>query len=216
MSTMQLAGTWGMMGKRVFVVDMDPQNTAKLWELQSEPDQPFPAEVVSYALMGKNFIDRLQPLVEKYDVILIDCPPAIESPVPWTSLLVADYAIIPVIPVMDNVWASKKAEELVLKARQDRLERGLEDALQASYLLSLTRKGKIFDVCLDALKKDTVLPILKSKIGMRNAYPESQLYGCSVGAFGASTATKEIEAAALEIGKQLGLKFTKGQVGKNE
>lgn len=215
MSTMQLAGTWGMMGLRVFVVDMDPQNTSKFWELQATADQPFPAEVVSYALLGKHFIDKLQPLVEKYDIILIDCPPAIESPVPWTSLLVADYAIIPVIPVMDNVWASKKAEDLVLQARADRLERGMQDQLQASYLLSLTRKGKVFDVCLDALKKDISLPILKSKIGMRNAYPESQLFGCSVGAFGTSTAAKEIEAAAHEIGKQLGFKFAKGMVSKN-
>ncbi|MCU6502001.1 AAA family ATPase [Rugamonas sp. A1-17] len=214
MTTMQLAGTWGRMGLRVFVVDMDPQNTAKLWELQASSDQPFSADVESFAPLKKHFVDKLEPLLEKFDVILIDCPPSAESDVPWTALLIADYAIIPVIPVMDNVWASKIAEELVLKARAERS--AADGPLQAAYLLSMNRKGKVFDVCLEALKKDIQLPILKSRIGMRNAYPECQLYGCTVGDFAESTASKEVEMAATEIGKQIGLKFTKQKGSKHE
>ena len=209
MTTMQLAGTWGAMGFRVFVVDMDPQNTSALWHLQASTDNPFPADVMSFAPLKKHFVDKLEPLMEKYDIVLIDCPPSAESDVPWTALLIADYAIIPVVPVMDNVWASKIAEELVVKAREDRQQNGQTHPLAASYLLSMTRKGNVFDVCLMALKKGIKLPILTSTIGLRNAYPESQLYGCSVGAFGSSTARKEVQAAAMEIGKQLGLKFSK-------
>lgn len=215
MTTMQLGGTWGRMGFNVFIADMDPQNTSKLWELQATHDKPFPAEVVSFAPLKKYFVDKLEPLMEKFDIILIDCPPSAESDVPWTALLIADYAVIPVIPVMDNVWASKIAEELVIKAREDRIQQGQTIPLQASYLLSMNRKGIVFDVCLDALKKDIRLPILKSKIGMRNAYPECQLYGCTVGDFGNSTASKEVEMAATEIGKQLGLKIAKNQVEKH-
>jgi chromosome partitioning protein len=207
MTTMQLAGTWGKKGKRVFVIDMDPQNTAKLWELQAQIDQPFAADVESFAPLRKHFLDKLEPLLDKYDVILIDCPPSAESDVPWTALLSADLAIIPVIPVLDNIWASKIAEELVHKARSER--RTQDGELQAAYLLNMNRKGKVFEVCLDALKKDTKLPILKSRIGMRNAYPECQLYGCAVGDFGDSLAAKEVESAALEIGKLLDLSFPK-------
>jgi len=207
MTTMQVGGTWGMMGLRVLIVDMDPQNTAKLWELQADPNTPFPAEVVSLAPLGPVFMDKIQTLMDNFDVILIDCPPAIESQVPWTALLIADYAIIPVIPVMDNVWASKQAEQLVLQARLDRQQSGVADPLGAAYLQSVTRKGKIFDVCLETLKKGIKLPILKSKVGMRNAYPESQLYGCSVVAFGASVAATEINAVAVELAKEIGLKL---------
>ncbi|WP_426172577.1 AAA family ATPase [Pseudoduganella sp. R-34] len=212
MTSMQIGGTWGLMGKRVLIVDMDPQNTAKLWELQADPSTPFPAEVVSLAPLGSLFMDRIQSLVDNFDVIIIDCPPAIESQVPWSALLIADFAIIPVIPVMDNVWASKQAEQMVLQARADREKSGLIDPLNAAYLLSVVRKGKVFDVCLDTLVKGTQLPILKSKVGMRNAYPESQLFGCSVGAFGASVATTEINAVAQELAKQIGLTLNvKGQ-----
>jgi len=206
MTSMQVGGTWGMMGKRVLIVDMDPQNTAALWSLQANPNMPFPAEVLSLAPLGSAFMNKVKSLMDNFDAIIIDCPPAIESSVPWTALLIADYAIIPVIPVMDNVWASKQAEELVLRARKDREESGLSDPLGAAYLQSVTRKGKIFDVCLETLKNGAKLPILKSKVGMRNAYPESQLYGCPVGAFGASVATTEINTVALELAKEIGLK----------
>lgn len=214
MSSMQLAGTFGIRGLKVFVVDMDPQNTAALWGLQATPEQPFPADVMSFAPMRAAFVNKLEALVEKYDVIIIDCPPAIESPVPWTALLVADLAIIPVVPVMDNVWASKQAEELVLKAREDRQVNGVAGELKAAYLLSMYRKGKVFDVCLAALKKGIRLPILNATVGMRNAFPESQLFGCVVGSFGKSTAAGEIDTAATEILKLLELKIPKKQESK--
>ena len=35
MSTMQLAGAYGLRGLKVFVIDMDPQNTAALWYHQA-------------------------------------------------------------------------------------------------------------------------------------------------------------------------------------
>jgi len=99
---------------------MDPQNTAALWFHQAMPDQPFPAEVLSMAPLKEAFLEKLGALISKYDVILIDCPPALGSRVPWAALAASDLAIIPVAPVMDNVWASKQAEELVIEARQAR------------------------------------------------------------------------------------------------
>jgi chromosome partitioning protein len=42
MTTMQLAGTLGLQGLKVFVVDMDPQNTAALWFHQAAAETPFP------------------------------------------------------------------------------------------------------------------------------------------------------------------------------
>jgi chromosome partitioning protein len=44
MTTMQVGGTWGMLGLKVCIIDMDPQNTAKLWSLQATAEAPFPAK----------------------------------------------------------------------------------------------------------------------------------------------------------------------------
>ena len=202
MTTMQMAGTLGLRGLKVFVVDMDPQNTAALWFHEAN-DVPFPAEVMSLAPLKEGFISKLDSLVKKNDVIIIDCPPALGSRVPWVALLASDLAIIPVIPVMDNVWASRQAEELVAEAKKE------NPALKAVYLLSMIRRGNVFDLCLDTLKNKTRLPILKSHVSMRNAFPESQVYGCVVSSFGKSVATDEMNAVADETAELLGFKLKK-------
>lgn len=207
MTAMQLAGAFGLRGLKVFVVDMDPQNTAALWFHQASPEEPFPAEVLSLAPLKEGFIDKLGAIANKVDVILIDCPPAMGSRVPWVALLSSDLALIPVIPVMDNVWASKQAEELVLEARQARQLKGDSSELKAGYLLSMVRRGNIFDVCLQTLKANAQLPILKSALAMRNAFPESQLYGCVANSFGKSTATSEVNAVADEVARMLDIKL---------
>ncbi len=208
MSTMQLAGTFGMRGLKVFVIDMDGQNTSSIWHLQASPDAPFPADLLSMAPLKEGFVNKLQAIAEKYDLIIIDCPPAIESRVPWAALMVADFAIIPVIPVMDNVWASKQAEELVFQASEARVAQG-DTPVEAAYLLSVVRRGNVFDSCLQVLKQQAKLPILKAEVKMRNIYPESQLYGCVARSFGKSPASREIDKVAEEIADITNLKLNK-------
>lgn len=203
MTTMQLAGTLGSLGLKVFVADLDPQNTAALW-FHEAIDIPFPAEVMSLAPMKERFINKLTAIGKTHDVILVDLPPSLDSTVPWASLLISDLVIIPVAPVMDNIWAAKQAEELVEKARVE------NPALQGVYLLSMMRRGKIFEQCLNTLIAKAKLPILKSRISMRNAYPESQIFGCIVSSFGKSVATDEVLAMTLEVAKLLKLKINKG------
>lgn len=206
MTAMQLAGSFGLRGFKVFVVDMDPQNTAALWFHQATPEQPFPADVMSMAPLKEGFLDKIGPFVAKFDLVIIDCPPALGSRVPWAALVACDMALIPVVPVMDNVWASKQAEELVLQAREARQERGVAGELNAAYLLSMVRRGRVFDHCLEVLRSGAGIPVLDATVGLRNAFPESQLFGCVAQSFGDSAAAGEIEAVANEVAEHLGLK----------
>lgn len=209
MTTMQLAGAFALRGLKVFVADVDPQNTSALWGLAATDEEPFPATVMSLAVLQENFLEKLLPIVDKYDAILIDCPPSLNSRVPWAALSIADLAIVPVIPVMDNVWASKAAEDLLFEARQARVSRGIVSELKAAYLLSLMRRGKIYTACLDHLRKMARIPILKSSVSHRNAFAESQLYGSCVKAMSAAQAAQEVDAVANEIAAMLGLKLKK-------
>ena len=77
MTTMQLSGFYGSRGLKVFVIDMDLQGTSSLWALQAESEVPFPASVLSMAALSDSFVNKLAPIVEKHDVVLIDCPPGI-------------------------------------------------------------------------------------------------------------------------------------------
>lgn len=204
MTSMQLAGTLGRMGVKTFLIDMDPQNTAALWYHEADAvTNPFPADVLSMAPQRETFVSKLEGISKNYDLIVIDCPPALGSQVPWASLLVADLAIIPVMPVMDNVWASKQAEELVLQAM------AVNPALKAKYLMSRVQRGKVYESCYEVLRSKAELPFFETKISQRNAYPESQVYGCVVSMFGKSPATDEMTALAHEVAELLNLTLSK-------
>lgn len=209
MASMQLAGTYGLMGLRVFVVDMDPQNTSALWGLAAPADTPFPATVMSLAALGDQFLSKLEQFVDKYDLIIIDCPPALDSTVPWVSLLAADMALIPVIPEMGNVWASKQAEELVQRARTRRSNNGETGELQAAYMLTNVRRGNVFDTCEQVLRNQAQIPILEAQLAQRNAFPESLVYGCVVESFGKSPATTDVRKLALEVAALMQLPIPK-------
>jgi chromosome partitioning protein len=208
MTTMQLSGFYGSRGLKVFVIDMDLQGTSSLWALQAESEVPFPASVLSMAALSDSFVNKLAPIVEKHDVVLIDCPPAIESRVPWASLLISDLGLIPVVPVMDNIWASKKAEELILEAQAKH-----RADLKGAYVLNMVRRGNIFDTCLEQLNNNKLIPILNTHMGMRNVFPESQLFGTFAEGFGTSAGAKEIEKVGLEVAALIGLNVPKKTKG---
>ncbi len=200
-TAMQLGGTLGLMGLRVFIVDMDPQNTAALWALEADSENPFPATVMSYAPLKELFTDKLKTLADKYDVIIIDTPPAIESQVPWVALLSSDFAIIPVMPVLDNIWASRQAEQLVEEAQVE------NPALNAAYVFCNVRRGTVFDVCRQKLEEKSRLPIFDTQIKSYNAYAESQVYGCVVPSFGQSPAADQMRKFAKEVATKLHLQL---------
>jgi chromosome partitioning protein len=51
--------------------------------------------------------------VEKFDVILLDCPPAVESPATQSALLISDLAVVPVIPRPGELWALERLFQLL-------------------------------------------------------------------------------------------------------
>lgn len=194
MTTMQVGGAFGLMGKKTLIVDMDPQGTSSIWSSQAAEKEPFPASVVSMALHKERMIAEIKKFVDSYDIILIDCPPAIDSQVPWAALHIADIAIIPVIPVMDNIWASREARGLAMRAKQ------VNTSLRTFYLASVVRRGNLFKLCLDQIDGDPDVPMLSSSLSMRNAYPESQVFGSTVHSSSKSSpAAAEVDLLAQEL-----------------
>lgn len=200
MTTMQVGGACALMGNKVLIIDMDRQGTSSIWSSQATAEDPFPAKVISLAPQREKMITEVSKFIEDFDLIFIDCPPAIESPIPWAALQISDIALIPVIPVMDNVWASREARDLAIRAKQE------NTTLRTFYLASCMRRGNLFKLCVDELSKDEEVSMLKASLAMRNAYPESQLYGSTVHALSkTSPASEEVDILALEILDLLGV-----------
>ncbi|AZG17296.1 ParA family protein [Cupriavidus pauculus] len=211
MTCMQLSAAFALRGLRALLVDMDKQGTSTIWAGQAGKERPFPAEVISLAPLREKMLGEIEKRADTYDFIFIDCPPAIESSIPWAALNISDIALIPVIPLMDNVWASREAKELARRAKTE------NPALQTYCIPSMSRRGNVFKACTEILQDDHDIPLLDTGLQQRNAYGESQMFGLSVHAVsGASAAVKEVEALADTVLQNLGFSVQRKQSkGKN-
>lgn len=207
MVSMQLAASFALRGHRTMLVDMDKQGTSTIWAGQASQDKPFPATVISLAPLREKLIGEIAKHAENHEIILIDCPPAIESSIPWAALNISDLALIPVIPLMDNVWASREAKELARRALEENPD------LQTFCVPSMARRGNVFKACTEILQEDQGIPLLDTGLQQRNAYGESQMFGLSVhGLSGSSAAAKEVEELAKVVLGKLGIESTRKPV----
>lgn len=207
---MNLAGSLSQLGLRVLVVDMDKQRNSYLWYVNSQSNPaPIGFEVVSWSQFKEDFLDHLAPRLEEFDVVFVDCPPAMESIIPWTSLLACDFALIPVVPDHLNLWGAKDAENLVFEARSERKKLGLPSDLPAAFLFSSVAKGVVAETCQQTLKAAATIPIFKSKISRKNSYLNGPVFGTTTRLFRKNGASEEVCALAMELAKELKIKIKK-------
>lgn len=193
--SMQLAGTLGRRGYRILVVDADPQGTATRWAASSEDDTPFPATVAGLAPAGGKIHREVKKYMADYEYIIIDCPPSVDSPVPQSALLIADLALVPVVPSPADLWAARGIKQLIENA--ENINEDLDVRLIANMVQPRTTLGK------DALEilDDFGIPLTNSSLHLRTVYRESTLYGSTVHIFGsrARPAIEEIESLTDEL-----------------
>jgi len=79
---MSQAGSFGLRNYAALVVDMDPQGTASRWSSAAPKERPFPASVMTLATMEDKMHRELRNHIDKFDVIVIDCPSARNSEPP--------------------------------------------------------------------------------------------------------------------------------------
>lgn len=193
--SMQLAGALGRRGGKVLVVDADPQSTATRWAASAEDDKPFPAAVVGLSAANAKVHREVKKFVDGYAYIIIDCPPAADSPMPQSALLIADLALVPVIPSPLDMWAAVGVREVIEKVsdvNQDLKVRLLLNQCQPN--TSLTKEA------LEILPKFGI-EMCKTQLRQRQVYRQSAVFGQTVHDFGknASAAIAEIEALADEL-----------------
>lgn len=203
--TMQLAGTIGLMGAKVLVIDLDSQGTAMQWNAMATDEKPFPARVVSMAAAADKAHREISKHLEDYNYIFADCPPSVESPAASSAMLVSDLALIPVVPAPSDVWASQKAKELADQIRALRNDDSLVVRMVPNKVSTVSNLAK---ETLELLEEDEDCGTTKGRLGLRTAYAECQLYGGTVHALGSSAekAIAEIDALAEEVLGLLGVK----------
>ncbi len=106
-----LACAWAAFGKRVAVVDVDPQRSLTQWiELRRSArggDVGFTAVAVS----GWKLSLELDRLRRDHDVVVIDSPPHADMDA-RVAIRASDLVVIPVQPSPMDVWATRATLEL--------------------------------------------------------------------------------------------------------
>jgi chromosome partitioning protein len=193
--SMNLAGTLARRDRRVCVIDADPQGTATRWAASASDELPFPASVLGLSAAGGKVHREVRKLVDNYDYIIIDCPPAADSPVPQSALLVADLGLVPIIPSPPDMWATIGIRTIIENASD------INDELKARLVVNQLQSN--VGISRDALE---ILPefgfeVCQTKLHHRAAYKQAALDGQSVhkGGSRAKAAIEEVEALTEEI-----------------
>ena len=209
--SMQLAGTLTRRGNRVLVVDADPQGTAMRWAASAEDDKPFPASVVGLSAASAKVHREVKKFIGDYQYIIIDCPPAADSPVPQSALLVADLALVPTIPSPLDMWAAVGIRQVIENVSE------INETLIARLVVNQCQPNTTLAKEVLEILPEFGIDLCKTFIRQRTVYRQSAVFGQTVHDFGAKAApaVEEVEALADEVLILLHAKGAKATVSAN-
>lgn len=183
-------------GRKVLLLDADPQNSALDWAAAREGQPLFPVVGLPKSSIHK----ELPTLTEKFDVVVIDGPPRVHD-VARSAIMASDLVLIPVQPSPYDVWASKEIMDLLNEATV--YKPNLKKAFVINRKIVNTAIGR--DVT-DVLAEYPV-PVLNTAISQRVAFAESATRGLTVFELDPDMlAAQEMGQLAAEAESLLGLK----------
>ena len=199
--TMQLAGAISRRGHKVLVVDADPQGTATRWAASADDEKPFPASVIGLSAANAKVHREVKKFMDDYTCIIIDCPPAADSPVPQSALLIADLALVPLIPSPLDMWAAVGIRQVIQNVGD------INDSLKSRLVLNQCQpKTTLTQESLEILPEFGI-DLAKSQIHHRQVYRQSAVFGQTVHDMGtkANAAIEEINKLMDEAMKIINL-----------
>lgn len=191
---LHLAGQWASEGKRVTLIDADPQGSALDWS-QQRAREGLP-RLFGIVGLARDTLHREAPeLARDADHIVIDGPPRIAG-LMRSALLAADLVLIPVQPSPFDGWASAEMLALITEARIYRPD------LAARFLLNRCAARTVIARETAETLADHDPPLLAATIGQRIAFADMAQTGRLVFEADAdSMASREIDALAAEVGR---------------
>ena len=183
----QLGVAWALEGRRVALLDVDPQGSLSAWaKIRTEVrTASAPAIMAVQGWRLANEIDRLRP---GYDLLVIDTPPHAETDA-RVAIRAADLIVIPLQPSPMDLWATGATLDLVRQEKRRPL----------LVLNRLPARSNMIAFSHEKIAREG-LPLAAAALGNRTAFAASIADGAAVVETEPSgPAAQEIEALAAEI-----------------
>jgi chromosome partitioning protein len=188
--SINLAATFARRGKRVILVDADPQGSSMAWSSARDAEPLFPVVGMAKPTLHKD----LPEIARDYDFVVIDGAPRVND-LGRAAILASDIVVIPVQPSPYDVWAATETVQLVREAQQ--FKPSLKAVFVVNRKIANTAIGR--DVA-GALAQFSDVPVLSTSLTQRVVYAESAAAGLSVAeAAPGGDAAREIDRLADEI-----------------
>lgn len=194
---LHLAGEWARQGKRVTLIDADPQGSALDWSQQRAREGY--DRLFGVVGLARDTLHREAPeLARNSDHVVIDGPPRVAALL-RSALLAADVVLIPVQPSPLDGWASAEMLSMINEARVYRPD------LVARFVLNRCATRTVLARDTAETLADHNPPALTSTIGQRIAFAVAAQSGRLVFELDDDTAAAREIAALAEVVERLSI-----------
>jgi chromosome partitioning protein len=196
-TAMSLAAAFHDGGKRVLLVDYDPQNTLLGWYGQADDSTPIEVPYLNLAQPGIDISDELERRQFDFDFIVIDGRPTLEISMS-ALLLLSDLVLVPLQASLADLHSTQGIVKEIRVAQDERPE------LKFSLLLTMVSNKRLqLQFTKDAIK-ELGYPLCKTMIARRELHTHAYALGQTIFAsksVGYRAAADEARKLAAEVEK---------------